>query len=226
MRAQRFLEKFACTPCRESPWKLQRHLVRLLAIFWKQIANGAHRSVSGILSTTYSCWQLSYEQIWNLFCNVAMNILSPDCCYSLLATALKTLFNISNGAMPLHDIGNIAWTLRKYWQQRYEPCAIMPVAMLGPVLLHWRLFKENGEALFSLWKSRHKCCLCLRRDWKQQFPNLFVAHSQQLYVVNKRPLTNFIPAFATAVWGGVKYLKGSHRMGDGQIFLKPPRHSL
>jgi hypothetical protein len=30
----------------------------------------------------------------------------------------------------------------------------------------------------------------------------------------------------TAVRGGAKFLKGSHRMGDGRIFLKPPRLSL
>ncbi len=146
--------------------------------------------------------------------------------------------------MLLFSIGNSAKNTLQYWQRSNSPftilaislepsahignsamnpaqCAMMPVAMLGPVLLHWRLFK----AQFSLWKSRHKCCLSLRRDWKQ-FPNLFLAHSRKLYVVNKRPLTNFIPAIATAVWGSVKYLKGSHRMGDGQIFLKPPRHSL
>jgi hypothetical protein len=30
----------------------------------------------------------------------------------------------------------------------------------------------------------------------------------------------------TAVRGGAKFLKGSHRMGDGRIVLKPPRLSL
>ena len=46
--------------------KLQHHLVGLLAV-WKQIANGAHRSVSGLLYTKYSCWQRLNEHIWNLF---------------------------------------------------------------------------------------------------------------------------------------------------------------
>jgi hypothetical protein len=64
--ARRFLEKSARVPYYESLLKLQRHLVWLLAIR-KQIANGAHRSVSGLFSTTYSCWQLCYEQIWNLY---------------------------------------------------------------------------------------------------------------------------------------------------------------
>jgi hypothetical protein len=47
-------------------WNLQRHLQQLLA-FWKQIASGAHSSVSGLLFPKHSCWQRRYEQIWNLF---------------------------------------------------------------------------------------------------------------------------------------------------------------
>ncbi len=48
-------------PSYESPLKLQRHLVLLLAI-WKQIANSAHSSVSSLLFSTYSCWQRCYER--------------------------------------------------------------------------------------------------------------------------------------------------------------------
>jgi len=33
---------------------------------WKQIANGAHKSVIALLSTTYSCWRRRSEQLWNL----------------------------------------------------------------------------------------------------------------------------------------------------------------
>jgi hypothetical protein len=47
------LEKFL-----REPLKIPRHLGQLLAI-WKQIANGAHSSVRGLLFTTYSCWQLA-----------------------------------------------------------------------------------------------------------------------------------------------------------------------
>jgi hypothetical protein len=63
--ARRFFEKSARPPSCESPLKLQRHLVQMLAI-WKQIANGAHSSVSGIILTLYSYWQQRYEHIWNL----------------------------------------------------------------------------------------------------------------------------------------------------------------
>jgi hypothetical protein len=49
----------------ESPFKLQRHLVQLLAI-GKQSANGAHSSVSGLLLNTYSCWQWRYEHSLNI----------------------------------------------------------------------------------------------------------------------------------------------------------------
>jgi hypothetical protein len=44
------------------PLQLQRHLVRLLAI-WKQMVNGAHRYVSGLLSTMAT----ANEQIFSLF---------------------------------------------------------------------------------------------------------------------------------------------------------------
>jgi hypothetical protein len=49
--AKRFLEKFARPPRYESPLKLQHRLLRLLAV-WKQIADGAHNSVSGLLFTS------------------------------------------------------------------------------------------------------------------------------------------------------------------------------
>jgi hypothetical protein len=43
---------------------VQSHLVRLLAI-WKQMVNGAHRYVSGLLQ--YLLWQQRNEQILSLF---------------------------------------------------------------------------------------------------------------------------------------------------------------
>jgi hypothetical protein len=56
------------------------------------------------------------------------------------------LCDIGNGAMTLHNIGNGAMNPPQYWQQRYEPCTIVPVALLGQM----RLFKENRETQFSL----------------------------------------------------------------------------
>ncbi len=51
--AGRFKEKSAHPPFFESPWKLQLHLVNLLAI-WRQSANGAHSPVSGLLCSVVS----------------------------------------------------------------------------------------------------------------------------------------------------------------------------
>ena len=59
------LEKSARPPCCERTFKL--YAPSRTAAAWKQIANGAHRSVSDLLSTTYSSWQRRYEQIWNLY---------------------------------------------------------------------------------------------------------------------------------------------------------------
>jgi hypothetical protein len=47
--------------------------------------------------------------------------------------------------------------------------------------IHWRLYKENWETQFSLWKSRHKCRLSLRRDefhsrLSNSFPNFQQLH--------------------------------------------------
>ncbi len=86
------------------PFKLQRQLVQLLAIR-KQIANGAHRSVSSLLFIT------SVDSGFVSVCNGVMNILDPECCYSLKVTALWTLL----------DIGNSGVNPPRYWQQRYEP---------------------------------------------------------------------------------------------------------
>ncbi len=52
-------------PSYESPSKIPRHLVQLLAIS-KRIANGSHSSVCGLLFPKYSCWPRRYEQIANL----------------------------------------------------------------------------------------------------------------------------------------------------------------
>ncbi len=144
--ARRFWEKSARPPCWESPLKLQRHLVRLLA-FWKQIANSSHSFVSDFLFNVYSCWQWCYEQIWKFG---AMSILSQECCYTM---AIWTLRNIGNGAMntprywQLHDD---AWQLKKfYWSSIFLSSFVASlIAFLLPVL-HVTQRKEM-EALFCL----------------------------------------------------------------------------
>jgi hypothetical protein len=71
--ARRFLENSTRPPCCERPLKS----VRLLAI-WKQIADGAHRTVSSLLHIYYI--KLLATAVWtNLesVCNGAMNIFSP-----------------------------------------------------------------------------------------------------------------------------------------------------
>ncbi len=56
------LEKSARPPCCERTFKL--YAPSRTAAAWKQIANGAHRSLSsGLLSTTYSFLQRRYEKI-------------------------------------------------------------------------------------------------------------------------------------------------------------------
>jgi hypothetical protein len=67
-----------------------------------------------IYRTTYSCWQLwtNLESV----SNGAMNILSPECCYSFEATALWTFRDIGKGAM----------NPSRYRQRRFEPSASVP----------------------------------------------------------------------------------------------------
>jgi hypothetical protein len=84
-------------------------LVQLWAFWSKQIANGAHSSVSGLLFTTYRCWQQRYQQICNLFINGAMNILGPECRYRYL------LFSAGKGVMKAS----------RYWQRRNESSAML-----------------------------------------------------------------------------------------------------
>ncbi len=102
-------------------------------------------------------------------------------------------------------------------QRRYEPsmifatvqlmtrdvenCAMMPLVILGPVRINWGLFKENGETQFNLWYSWHK--------YRLSYSTM-----------------NFIPALGICFriaksctrWRGI--FKGSHRIGNGRIFLK------
>ncbi len=73
------------------------------------------------------------------------------------------------------------WTLRDVGN-----CAMMSVSMLGSVEIRWRLFKENGETQFSLWKSLHKCHLSLRRN-ESHFHNVeFVSESPNKFSENLR----------------------------------------
>ncbi len=64
---------------------------------------------------------------------------------------------------------------------------------------------------------------CSLRHW-QRLPNLFLAPFPIAYVVNKRPRCvrrwQFVSEFSTAVRGGAESWKGSHKKGDGWIFLK------
>ncbi len=94
--------------------------------------------------------------------------------------------------MLLFSVGNVAMDTPRYSQWRSESstmlptaqwtlcdvanCAMMPVATLRPLRIHCRLYKEKGETQFSIWKSRHKCRLSLRRD-EFHVHNLFIAPS-------------------------------------------------
>ncbi len=82
--------------------------------------------------------------------NGAMNILYPECCYS----RRQLLFDIDNVTMSSSAILAMAqWTPPQYWQwsndlllRAIRNRAMMPVAMLRPVQIYWRLFEENGKA--------------------------------------------------------------------------------
>ncbi len=91
------------------------------------------------------------------------------------------LFSAGNGAMNapwyrrnelLRDIGNgamnssVILATAQCAPSKTRNCTKMPVPMLRPVQIHWRLYKENGEAYFRLWKTdiQKKCRLSLRRD--------------------------------------------------------------
>jgi hypothetical protein len=147
--ARTFLENSARPRCCESPLKLQCHLVRLFAI-WKLIANGAHRSVSGFLSTTYSCWR----QIWNLF-----------------PMAQGTFFSVADGAMN----APLLWELRKECLIDIGKCAKSVIPTFWTVqrvsYQHLKLRKEclsdiencAKSILLSLARARW----CLWRCWNQ-----------------------------------------------------------
>jgi hypothetical protein len=64
--AWRFLEKTGRPPSCESLLKFRAPSCILIG-YLKTIANGAHSSVSGLFSITFSCWQRRYEQILSLF---------------------------------------------------------------------------------------------------------------------------------------------------------------
>jgi hypothetical protein len=73
------LAEIRFTSC-ESPLKLQRHIIQLLAIMII-IANGAHSSICGLLSTTYSCCQWRHEQVWKLFPMEQRTFYNQNCHY-------------------------------------------------------------------------------------------------------------------------------------------------
>ncbi len=116
------------------PFKVTAPSCMAVAI-WKKNANSAHRSVRGLFSSTYSCWQRRYEPLWNLI--------------PIMHWAFKVKNIVILCRVMLYEpsaIRSPPW----YWQQRNEPCSMMAGAILRK---HWRLFKENGETQFSLWKK-------------------------------------------------------------------------
>ncbi len=95
------------------------------------------------------------------------------------------LCDIGNGAMTLHNIGNGAMNPSQYWQQRYEPSTIVPIALMGQVRPRERIGKlslafEKTDTYAAMGNSFK--IFCLRRN-------------QQLYIVNIRLRTIFISAF-------------------------------
>jgi hypothetical protein len=66
------------------------------------IANSAHSSVSGLLFTTYSCWQWRYEQIWKLFPNGTVNFFYPKYCF--------------------FPVGKVAMNALQYWELCNDAC--------------------------------------------------------------------------------------------------------
>jgi len=102
-----------------------------------------------------------------------MNILCSEWCYSLEATALWTLHNTGNSAM--HPL--------RHWQLRYEPCTMMPVVMLGPLQIHWRLLNQNGETQFNLSKSQHRCRLSLQLNGFNSLVGKWFPYCQLLYEI-------------------------------------------
>jgi hypothetical protein len=51
-------------------------------------------------------------------------------------------------------VGNGTMNPLRQWQRRYEPCSMMPVAMLGPVQKHWWLFKGIGRISSAFEKAK------------------------------------------------------------------------
>jgi hypothetical protein len=113
---------------------ISRHLVQLLAI-WKQIANGAHSSVSGLLFTTYSCWQWRYEQIWNLFLMAQWTFKAQNVVILCRKRRYEYSAKLATAQWMLRDLG--------YW-------AMMPVhCTLRSVWIH-NVFPKPTRSLSSL----------------------------------------------------------------------------
>jgi hypothetical protein len=200
--ARRFLEKSARPPCREIPLNL--HAPSRTAVSYLETNCQGHVQI---------CQRpfIYYKQLFATalgtdlepLSNGAMNIFSPE--FSILCRQRRYAPSVilATAQWTILDIGNSTMNSPRYWRWRYEPCAMMLVAMLGPVPISWRLFIYNGETQFSLWKSQYKCCLPLRPvKFHSRVGNSFPNCQQP----NEMALT----------------LKGSHRIGDGPIFLKIP----
>jgi hypothetical protein len=128
--ARRFLEKSARPSCSLSPLKLQRHLVRLLAIWTR-------------LPTAYTDLSAAFYLLHKAVGNSAMN------------TNLET---VTNGAVnflyPGQSVGNGAMNASRYWQRRNERSSlleavqIMPSGLLRPVQLHYS--EINFSSAFAI----------------------------------------------------------------------------
>jgi hypothetical protein len=117
------------------------------------------------------------------------------------------LFFVGRGAMnPLQYCQRRFEPPPRHWQRRNEPSAMMPVAMLGTVQIHMASSsKRMGKLSWAFEKANTSVTV-----WWISFP-----------------LREFISELPTAIRDGAVTLKGSHRMGDGPIFLKTSAsHSL
>ncbi len=154
-----FLEKSAHPPSCESSLKLQWHLIQLLDIL-KQIANGAHSSVCGLLFAIYTCWQRHYEQIWFQWRNEHFK-----------------------PRILLFGVGNSTINTPRCWQWRNE--LLRDIGNSGMNSSALADLQRNGEPQFSLWKSRHKSPLSLRRDEFHSHVANSVPNCQQLLEVTR-----------------------------------------
>ncbi len=125
----------------------------------KRTSNGAHSSVRGLYSLHTAVGNGAMNKFVS-YCLVRNEHFKPT----------MLLFSVATGAMndPRH------WELGKECLTDVGNCTKSLFSMLGPVQIHWRFYKDNGEAQFCIWKSQHTKMPPFPSEWWIFIPALAI----------------------------------------------------